>query len=884
MGKAVSVTSFLALALLGLLLVSNFSLIAGSTSSGSSELSIGEWDQIADIAGATSTPYITADIYEPDNEFSQATYISFGDSQVHNINQIGDVDMLAFTLSITRSIVVQASGAGSPDIWIGLYIAPDPYHTYWLADNSDSATPRLVYENLGPGSYFIWINEKGNDDTIVSYTVSLNEYVRVLDLTASLLIDGNDDLILKASQAFWPGSGTASDPYIIGGRLADLPGADPAIRVANTDLHLIIRDCTVLNASVGIRIFNATNVTLEGLNITAGTGVMLESYCKDIVITGCRVNSTSMAIWLIEAEGTILSDNRLNGSPDIKISEAGGSSLTGNVMEGGGISADPDWVSMCTQSIDDTNLLDGRPIFYRKNADLAGATIPEMVSQVILGNVSNAVVENLNLGHAYCGLQCSFSSNLTIRGNHLTAGINLWECDSCVISNNTMEGVGISIGWSSSNVTVIGNIISGPYYGITVGGQGNHIINNTISGSTNGIFISYSDGNEIRSNLVSDCADYGLMIFSGTNNIITKNAFVGNRGAGTGFSSSHVQAYDDGTSNSWYVNHSGNYWSDWNGQDQDGDGAVDQPYTIDGGNNKDRYPWKGLTDDEPAVLTLDGQGSITITNQTLWTLTWDAYDVKSGVKGFFDRADGGPWNDLGLSRSVTFQGLTEGSHLLEVRAIDNAGNEVIRNLTVVVDVTPPSFTVSPTGSGVNVTSTIEVIFNEMVEHVTLTIDGLSVPAVQTGDRTYTASVTLSGYREYVITVHAEDLAGNPAQAQWSFVTEHVERWINGTARGMDGRLLSGARVNDSFSHSAVIDADGKFSLLTYTDERFLTFSADGMEQKVVQVNRGGTIDLEVTMVSSGGGPGDQGIIYIVAAIAVAIAVSIGVLVYRRRKS
>jgi hypothetical protein len=48
-------------------------------------------------------------------------------------------------------------------------------------------------------------------------------------------------------------------------------------------------------------------------------------------------------------------------------------------------------------------------------------------------------------------------------------------------------------------------------------------------------------------------------------------------------------AYDEGR-NKWDKGGRGNYWDDYTGKDEDGDGIGDTPYKIPGGINKDRYP------------------------------------------------------------------------------------------------------------------------------------------------------------------------------------------------------------------------------------------------------------------------------------------------------
>lgn len=56
------------------------------------------------------------------------------------------------------------------------------------------------------------------------------------------------------------------------------------------------------------------------------------------------------------------------------------------------------------------------------------------------------------------------------------------------------------------------------------------------------------------------------------------------------FISNNQSAYD-AVSNHWYNNNSGNYWSDYKGEDADGDDVGDAPYHIPlNGKNRDKYP------------------------------------------------------------------------------------------------------------------------------------------------------------------------------------------------------------------------------------------------------------------------------------------------------
>jgi len=204
--------------------------------------------------------------------------------------------------------------------------------------------------------------------------------------------------------------------------------------------------------------------------------------------------------------------------------------------------------------------------FTIRNVLIRG-TGPDNTYGISCYRVSNGDILDCTIGRNFIGITAASSSGFRISGNivynNSNDGIGLEGCsDSTVERNIISSGVqawaGIYLALGTDNITVANNLISSIHNSLNLGV---------------GISAFRASNLSIEGNNISGC-DYGIDLYLSDDSSVYHNILSGNS----------IQAFDNGLGNRWslddYPGGWGNFWSDYNGTDANGDGIGDTPYSI----------------------------------------------------------------------------------------------------------------------------------------------------------------------------------------------------------------------------------------------------------------------------------------------------------------
>ena len=467
------------------------------------------------------------------------------------------------------------------------------------------------------------INAASPGYTILVPAGTYYEHV-VVNKTVSLIGEDKYNTIIDGSGTGTVMNVTANNVNITG---FTIQNSGYGINVAKWSTGNNISYNIITNNYYGIYIYHFSNS-----NIVSGNTVSLNDvgiillYSNNNIVSGNTVSNNNQGILFFYScnSNTVSGNTVSNNTYGINVSHSGNNTLFNNNMTGNTYNF---WVrgetdSEFDNSVDVSNTVDGKPIYYLKdvadtaydtqtnvgtfylikcnNITIKDLTLTKNGQGVFFWNTTNSKIENVTTLSNNVGIELQRSSNNTVSGNNVSnndVGISLYHSsnNNTVSSNialNNTSGIGLDL-FCDGNI-VSGNIASNNYYGIRIWGysENNTIFGNIASNNTYGIDLFSCSNNVVSSNTISNNT-YG--IYPHWNpplefNFIFHNNFINN--------TEQVRSID--LINVWDGGYpsGGNYWSDYTGvdvksgpnQDQpSSDGIGDIAYVIDG-NNRDNYP------------------------------------------------------------------------------------------------------------------------------------------------------------------------------------------------------------------------------------------------------------------------------------------------------
>jgi len=299
----------------------------------------------------------------------------------------------------------------------------------------------------------------------------------------------------------------------------------------------------------------APGVRIEGLVVrNSGQDLSAPDACIFVapgatgaVLEGNRLEGCAFGIWVHETDGVQILDNDIAGREDLRQTDRG----------------------------------NGIHLFDASHLVVRGNRVTKARDGIYVSATEDSLIEGNTTSHIRFGIHYMYSYRNTLRANVArdnTVGFALMESHDLVVEDNR----------------AVGNRRNGLLFRDT---EGSVVRRNELESNGNGMFFFSSVDNVIEDNRIVD-NEMGMKVWAGTQrNRIRENVLRGNR----------QQVFYVGSEDQvWGEEGVGNYWSDYLGWDQDGDGIGDRPHRVDSFSARllYRYPGAALLLRSPALETL----------------------------------------------------------------------------------------------------------------------------------------------------------------------------------------------------------------------------------------------------------------------------------------
>ena len=300
---------------------------------------------------------------------------------------------------------------------------------------------------------------------------------------------------------------------------------------------------------------DAPDIRIEGIHVRNSgrnlsgpdAAIYLTPKASGSHISNSLIENSAFGIWVHECKQVTLNGNRIHGI------DTGHTSNRGNGIQ---------LFDSSELTVTRTSVRDGRDGIY-------------------ISATENSLIEGNDIERARYGVHYMYSYSNKVRNNvcrNNDNGFALMESKHLLVENNRSENnKGQGLQFRDAQYCTIQN--------------------NVLSNNQEGLFFYSSTNNNILNNQVIN-NKVGVKIWAGSlRNRVEGNRFIGNT----------QQVFYVGTTEiEWGGDKRGNYWGDYLGWDQDGDGIGDRPYRVNSFNSRllYRFPAASLLMNSPSLETL----------------------------------------------------------------------------------------------------------------------------------------------------------------------------------------------------------------------------------------------------------------------------------------